>query len=58
MIVKFHFIKVKLSFVLVCCYDLWYRLFYGLLYCLGCFGFVLYCFVVMILLLIMLLSIK
>ena len=33
---------------MVCCYDLKYRLFYGLLYCLGCFGFVLYCFVVMI----------
>ena len=33
---------------LVCCFSLWYRLFYGLLYCLGCFGFVLFWFVVMI----------
>ena len=39
MIVKFHFIKVKLSFVLVCCYGFWYSLFYNLLYCLCCFVF-------------------
>ena len=39
MIVKFHFIKVKLSFVLVCCYVFWYSLFYNLLYCLCCFVF-------------------
>ena len=47
MIVKFHFIKVKLSFVLVCCYGFWYSLFYNLLYCLGCLSF-LSCFVVLI----------
>ena len=39
MIVKFLFIKVKLSFVLVCCYCFWYSLFYNLLYCLCCFVF-------------------
>ena len=39
MIVKFLFIKVKLSFVLVCCYGFWYSLFYNLLYCLCCFVF-------------------
>ena len=44
MIVKFHFIKVKLSFVLVCCYGFWYSLFYNLVYCLCCF--VLFLFVV------------
>ena len=33
---------------LVCSYDFWYRLFYCLLYCLGCFGFVLFWFVVVV----------
>ena len=42
MIVKFHFIKVKLSFVLVCCYGFWYSLFYNLVYCLCCFVFFLF----------------
>ena len=46
MIVKFHFIKVKLSFVLVCCYGFWYSLFYNLLYCLGCLSFFVLLFVV------------
>ncbi len=46
MIVKFHFIKVKLPFVLVCCYGFWYSLFYNLLYCLGCLSFFVLLFVV------------
>ena len=37
---NFKIIKVKLFF----CYDLWYSLFYNLLYCLGCLSFLFCCY--------------
>ena len=30
---------IEFIFIMVCCYDLWYSLFYNLLYCLGCLSF-------------------